>query len=245
MFLFKKKVREVVLVTSSASAFEYNKPDFVVKPDWLKNIMPSSRNVFDQVDANIKACYGINETFRKSIMLKAPEDIWIRMTDEGQNNDGMLYWNMVGELSKGTVHPDWQRGEFSRDRIHFKISTPWKGKGNFTVFQSEPMYHRKMSDEIRVAQGMIDWSMVPEFNVNLLVKKHSGEGYTDYCIKFDEPLCMFTPLTDDKVKIRHELLSEEEVRKFVDRSFFRPANVNTYNMLKKKKKESKCPFGFK
>lgn len=245
MFLFKKKVREAVFVTANASAFEYNKPDFAQKsiPDWLKNIKPVSRNVFEQQHANIKVCYGLNEFFRKSIMLNAVEDIWVRTLDDGE--DGYLMWQMVAEISGGTLHPNWQRGEFRSDCLHFKINPPWSVNAKFNVFQSAPMYHTKINPDFTLAQGIIDWSLVPDCNANFLIKKHVGDGHTDYCIKFDEPLCMFTPLTDEKVKIRHELLSEEEVRKFRFSKFFVATNSNSYNVLKKKKKQNECPFGFK
>lgn len=244
--MFWRKPKEIIFVTTEASAFEYAKPDFVRKnaPNWFKSIEPVGRNPLKDgaFAKNVRTCAGLQDLFRKSISIPSPEDIAFRVIkSEGEVS---AQWETTAGMVGVDYHPEDQRGSFESNAVHLKVVLPWQAKANFNVFETRPEYNDVQRQNMRVAAGIIDYSIVPAVNVNYFID-HPEEGEIhDHLIKFGESMAWMIPMTDDQVSIKYDLLTEEEMKRFRGRMFFRPSHTNSYRILKNKQIKPKCPFGF-
>jgi hypothetical protein len=220
--MFWRKPKEIVFATTESSAIEYARPDFVKKetPRWFKDIKPVGRNPLEVANQakNVRTCAGLQDLFARAISIPAPEDIAFRL--ENQDGEVQAQWENTAGMTSIDYHPEEQRGSFENQAVHLKVVLPWQAKANFDVFETRPEYSDIQRHNMRVAAGIIDYSIVPAVNVNYFIDHPAPGEAHNHLIKFGESMAWMVPMTDQKVKIHYELLSEEEMRRFRGRMFY-------------------------
>lgn len=236
MFFFKKK--EVVLdaFTFSEAVFKYAKVDTASKfyPEWWKNL-PKNKGVEFFPTPTMKTCDGIVNLYNTGFVIPLWSEISILV---GKQGTGKLTWQYADYCSDAIVHPNWQYDNYYpvAEYAHLKLTTPWRFICNRgTQFSwSQPTFSMKSFKDYVVLPGVVNYIFNRETNINLFFIRDKEEDKV-VNLEFNQPLVHLVPITDNKVKIKHHLISEDEYNKLqLTKRHFINSNKQLSNL--------KCPF---
>jgi hypothetical protein len=232
-------------------AYEYAKPDFAYKffPEWFVKLpkkikLPESK---DEKSDSIKSCLAFKKYYTSNnIIIPSPYNAVIKISSIEQS---LYEWTIKAlDSEKAVEHNRIQfEGFLQDDHQHLKFPNPWKFKTNkFINFMwTDPVWNRSNVLDYSILPGVVDYKYQVDAAINLIFK------YTEkpHSINFNlgEPLVMLTPLSDCNIKIKHHLLSKNEVlslgfvSKSVGENKYKDAK-KTIQAAEKRDAMKKCPF---
>jgi hypothetical protein len=213
--MFSKTV-DVVVETYLADVIENKIIEKATQPLAFKGIKqqttcPFSRFASKFTKPTIKSCDGVNALFEKSLIIKAPSEFYLKSEDATfqSQSPSRLYDIQYHQHDEIQVTPF----KFY-PKIMFPAFVQAKEDMQFLIHKAH--YHSKNS---RVyPSGIIKGSFCPNIIFEL-------EKNTEDFIEYLEPLLYLTVMTDKKIKVHYELITEQEFNrkklKFERRKFSR------------------------
>ena len=202
-------------------------------PDWWKSLPKGAPF------STMRQCEGFTELYKKSFVLPLWSDFDVSI--DGDH----FHWQYADNLSTAENHTKHQFGEWvSEDSIlQLKLNSPWRLRCDKEVFfqWSDVTWDKDRVFKYTTPTAIVEYKYQHAANVNLLFNK---ERVQELRLHHGTPLVFITPITEDKVVLKHHLVSASEMQE-IDTPH--PSMyVGRYAAAKKhaKKKESKCPFGF-
>jgi hypothetical protein len=237
LFFFKETPIEIIAyvkdVNNSIKEFSPIIPARECFPSWWKNTPSSSFN-WDNLNPKntVKSCPGIVQTLTSGFILPLWSDLALEYNDEQyrfqfSDNNTLL-----------SAHPDEQAPGFCEDYWKIKIHSPWIFSTPVRLLYTSPFYHNTSSS----LPFIVPPAIIPPVkelcgsNVFLFAKKQ--KELNKVLLKNGTPLLHIIPLTDKKVTIKCETLSESEYFKresiVCTKSFFN--NRGLKNLFRDKNK---------
>lgn len=202
-------------------------------PDWWKSLPK------DVPFPTMRQCAGFIDLYKKSFVLPLWSDLDVSI------DGNQFQWQYADNLSSAGNHAKNQFGEWiGEDSIlHLKLNSPWRLRCDKEVFfqWSDATWEEDRVFKYMTPTAIVEYKYQHATNVNLLFNK---ERVQEIRLHHGTPLVFITPITENKVVLKHHLVSESKMKE-IDTPF--PAvNVGRYMAARKhaKKKESNCPFGF-
>lgn len=150
---------------------------------------------------NIKHCSGINKFFDRTLLLNSWSDFYLKA------NDDFVEYLVPAQKYEITEHKQEQFRPLYEKMIAPKLVSPFIVKlptGTTTIF-TEAFYHykngRKYKD-FKIPSGVITHSYSPHV-IGMM------ESEKEVFINYLDPLAYLTIVTDKKIKINYELISNE------------------------------------
>jgi hypothetical protein len=170
-------------------------PKQIIKQKLRRSIEPHQQtdDLHPEPTTTIKTCPGIRSILKKSILLKAPCDIYITA-----KNDGNFSWYITPQMINDCMSIDWHSMQqldskninlFSNKfSIKFQFPIQITSKNNPYIFL-QPSYHNNVP--FTVVNGVIDddHTYGQLLNINVLFDIPVNEEYVDYVIPAGTVLC--------------------------------------------------------
>ncbi len=241
MFTFFHRRKKIVVdcFTSNGFAFEYAP---IVRgpkafPNWWTKLPFSDPEDIDfsLEKKNMRKCYGFLELYKRSIIIPSWTDIRFNVSPE----KGYTWLKSAGPdpIEHGKSQYE---GGFN-DYYHSKLTSPWmfKEKSGIHFLFTASTWNLENYDFL-IPPGILEFNVNCATNVNILMPKKKVD-YIFY-IPTNKPLIHLIPISDSKIEIRNHLIDSDEM----SRKFPAPATLRgIFPLLDMKRKEKKCPFGFK
>ena len=234
------KSREIVLnlYTQRPDIFHYAQWQRAAteKPDWWKSL----KSVKPTIDApfrgnTMKYCSGFNDLYRKAFIVPLWSEVLLGI---GKKDTSLWRYSFADKQSKIDCHPQFQRGTWlpETEYQHFKFNVPWMAECTHDIdfLYTSAEYQSEDPFQFMTLNGLVNYKSMLGTDVNVMFKR--GIEDQEILLQKDTPLAMVVPLTDKKVKIKHHLLSQDEM----DRKRFKGKPFLWFNNGYQKAK--KCPF---
>jgi hypothetical protein len=249
MFWFKKKQIVVDCFTTHRSVYELYKPDRAIKffPDEIKS-MP---NYYEDVDAStkitqtsgtIRKCIGLLDYYKTGFILPMWTDFICQPKTAVAKETAIAMVQLPFYYSS---HDRQQYPGMFEDYFHVKLSSPWlfreKTGVNFMWNSAIWNLHKNLK-QFTVVPAAVSYNYQSQTNINIFINKES-ENFT---INSGTPMVHITPISEQKVVIKHHLVDQDEYSKIGipdDFSKLRPERYLRW-IAEKQKAQSKCPFRF-
>ena len=241
MFFFKRKTIVLDCLTSDNSVYEFAKvsPTKNFIPKWWREIPLKDENNFAP-RMNMRFCAGFLDYFTTGFVIPLWSDLDVEVGPIGTEE---YAWQFSDQRSSADSHDPAQWGNFfsSKDFLHLKLHSPWylKTKKNVNFMWSEPTWNI-LSSGVRVLPGIVNYHHHHSTNTNLLLARTNISRL--YKLKFNTPLAHLTPLTEDKVVLKHHLVSKQETDRLEIPLLTFNASYYTRKVLRDSKAKNKCPF---
>lgn len=235
-FWFKRKKIILDCFTTDALTYDRYKPVRAGYhfPEWFKDLDPKQ--------SNLRGCIGFKEFFKNAISLS----LWTTL--QVQVDTVLKKWSWVsGNPIDVHQHNPSGYGNFLNPNMydHVKIVTPWLLKTNrYVQFGWVDSFWCRDNYNYVFPNAVVDYFYQHGTPINMFIRLH-GDPY-QFCIEAGQPLIFLIPLTEEKVKIKTHLVSEQEYSRYMDTEV-----LGLHKYLKRKKhtdkllsQQKKCPFGF-
>lgn len=237
LFFFKEKPIEIVAfikdIYNSIKEFSPIVPARDLFPDWWRNTPSSSFNWDNLQPVNTaKSCPGIIQSLTTGFIMPLWSDLAIQYSDSQYQYQFSDMQTMLSD------HPDYQSPNFCEDYWKFKIHSPWILNTPVKLMYTSPFYHNTSSS----FPFIIPPAIVPPIKhlcgtqVFIFAKKEQKLNRT--VLKSGTPLMHIIPLTESKVTIRCEVVSESEYSKKISIVGFKNSfnNRGLKNIFKNREK---------
>ena len=211
-------------------------------PDWWKSL-PNFDYDFENMRpvTNMRACMGMVDLYKNSCVLPLWTDLALKWDPIGGN----WAYNFADNITSGAIHQLAQRKGFKESHFHFKIDSPWKflSDKNTKFHMTDLYYNFPQQKNYDIMPGVVDYYYQTATNINILIRPSA----TKLIIKNNTPLYLIKPLSERKLKLKVEVLSDKDfyILKEKTRQFsFYKAYSNMKKFIQKNDEERKCPFGF-
>jgi hypothetical protein len=221
--MFSNNKINLTFYTQENSTFINEKPTFKSDhPEWskflkstFKNFDPRTNSSFDVATA--KNCPGINNVLNEGIKFKMWTDLKLRVHPSGLVEN--LPMAITFSIPPVVQHFEKQYEHIYQDnKTACKLNNPWIAKCNKDVkfLFMEPHYSTNFFREhnIQIAPGIIDFKYQSALNIHLIMEKRK-DPY-EILIPYGTPLMTLYPMTDKKIKINYELISDLEYKHIQD-----------------------------
>ena len=250
MFWFKKKEITVDCFTYNSTLIENFAIDQASKyyPKYFKDI-PKFANVKAITDPNysdsvmtvknatIKMCTGVTELFSNGFIIPAWHEFNIEVTPSGK----VVIPSQFPEMNSYEQHPRIQYGDsIYKDYTHIKLVSPWlvsESTGVKFSWNRCDWHRTDNAENFHALSAIIDFKYQNATHVNVFVKNGS-------IARFDagDPFVHLIPLSDQRVKIKHHLLTHDQWHQ--KRINYQLHNSYSNHRKLNYPKQGKCPFGF-
>lgn len=236
-----RRTETIKMYTSLSAAYEYARPDRASKfmPDWWRSLPKEADGVSPFPRATMKTCHGFVDMFSESIITPMWCDLAVIVGKRGTDN---IAWEFSNEKSHAEVHGSYQWGNYYRqeDYAHLKVVTPWvvQSDSNIKFMMTDPTYNKRSLGDYQVMPGNLEFKHQHSLNTNIFFNR--GNEDTRNIINFGDAFHMLTPLTEKRIKIKHYLVSHDEILKRQKSSLDFVSFTNAYT--KAKRAGSKCPY---
>jgi hypothetical protein len=156
-----------------------------------------------------KHCYAMQETFKNGLGIPLWADHTISLTPDGRANA-----MAPGKGKPGTQHPPPQfTGMLAPNALHFKFHSPWWLVANKPVhfWMCHPFYHQRDPFRYHAMPGSVEYRNQHSTNVNVTFRKPSAP--IDIQFNAGEMICYLIPMTDVRVDLVVEEVSEAEIER--------------------------------
>lgn len=216
--MFKSRRPSLTFYTSDNGFFINDKPSFKMDhPDWLRMIKKSFKifnphnSHYDEIPT-IKNCPGINYFMSEGIKFKLWADLKIRVNPSGEVDDLTYGIEMFRPFSQ---HDPLQFEHlYPQNKTAFKLHNPWIAKCNqdtkFLFVESHYSTNFFRENNMQIVPGIIDFKYQHSVNVHILIDKKE-EPY-DLFLPYGTPLFTLYPLSEKKINIDYELVTEEQLK---------------------------------
>lgn len=198
--MFNRTV-DIVVQTYLTDVLKKSIIEKATQPKQFKGIKSESACPFSKfaskfTKANIKTCNGVNNLFDKSLIIKSPSDFHFSSGEDSFQSSSPSSLFQVGEHP----HSEIQVTPFKfYPKIFFPAFIHSKNDVQFLLHKA--YYH---SNNKRVyPSGVIGGLFTPNIIFEL---ERNTEEFIDYM----EPLLYLTALTDKKIKVHYELITEQQ-----------------------------------
>ena len=254
-FFFKSKKIVLDCFTDNPFYYETARINHAIKylPEWWKKLPTNKEINYLSMDVNVKKstvknCPGFIDLYKKSLVIPHWNETRIKV-----NSDGTYDWLSSHETTIEN-HPRKQfDGWFLNAPLaQVKFVCPWfvRSKENLQLFFAEPLWNNENINDLRIIPGVVNTKYISELNINCLIEPNpKGERIINS--KPLTPLVFLITLPDERIELRHHLISSREKIKFTASHNFTNPNLlatkikNMDKIEELNKPESKCPFGFK
>jgi hypothetical protein len=227
--------------TGAAKLFPISKgTDYL--PSWWQKLPKSyvKQNEF-WPSPTMKTCQGLMNFYKESFIMPLWSDLIINVSDKSQ---ARINWQYADFQSNAVSHTqtEWDQWLSPKEYGHLKIVAPWllASKADVKFLVTDVSWNRNNFNDYFIPNGIFDFTKSVDPNVNIMIP--FNEKSRNISFTAGDPLVSLIPLTENKIKIKTHLVSEDE---FLSLSFPKISFVNMFvNIKKNSKKESKCPFGF-
>jgi hypothetical protein len=236
MHFFRRSKIHLDCFTSRRDVIEYAPVvnGMEVIPDWWKKLSkenPATQELFPT--ATMKTCVGMYDYYNKSVAMPLWSDLYININSKDDYN-----WKFSDHFSEGTIHNRRQyAGVLSNvDFGHLKIESPWlfSTKSDIHWLLSNPIYNQSCFGNYVMAQGLLNFSRQHATSLQLFLDASTPRNFV---MPFGS-VFLFTPMTDKKVVIHRQLISETQYE-----SKAAMARMITFiNKYKNQQKITKCPY---
>jgi hypothetical protein len=258
MFFFNKpSTKELVFMTAEEPVLEFASPRPLSKnsPEWWKNTAayyeggegptssPSSLPPGlkpKKLKKTVKHCYAIQEIFKRGIELPLWRDYFV-MVDQ----NGKAYPITPGNKPhSGDQHPEVQYPNLlAEDWVNFKFVSPWVAytKKPIHFYMNHPFYHWKNA-QFQTMPGVLEFYHQHTTNINTILRRPISQEGIPMAIEHEfacgDTMAYLMPMSEDKIKIRTELVSQSEMEKA------RRGHQVFFSAARKFRKENigGCPF---
>lgn len=242
LFKFPKKPIEMRLFTDNEAVFKFCRPQKAAHfiPEWWKR-MPKrfshdggelrSQNSF----TTMKTCAGIIDLYANGFIQPLWSDLRVDIAP-----DGAFKYQFADGVSSALDHTPHQMvgNPISHTHTHLKLESPWFGKedSNSKFLVCPPIWNGFGVEDICVPPGVVSYGRFLELNVNMFLKRAS-ETKT-YELNFGQPIAHFASLSDRPVKLKYELVSQQERIRLISQNGMRFFFEN-----RMRKAVKLCPYG--
>lgn len=210
-FFFRRPTVEVVALTEERYNFakEYTPVALAREklPSWWKNLTPGRFNWESMHgEANVKSCVGIIQQLTTGII--AP--MWSDLAIKAQGDD--YEWQYSDRTSRIDIHKNENAPGFYSNSIILKLVTPWVFKTDISFQVLDPFYHFTEPRPFIIPPGII----LPQkgyIKNNTFIFIQRSIDKQQIFIKRGTPLTQFVPLTEKKIKLKNEVITDSEFRK--------------------------------
>lgn len=192
---------DIVVHTHLVDIIEKRVIEKAAQPSAFRGIKQESECPFSKfaskfTKATIRSCDGANALFEKSLLVKSCADFHFEASDSSFN------WKSASRLFDVSAH-DHNQIQVTPFKFYPKIMYPAfiEAKNNVQLLLHKAYYHTK-NDRV-YPTGIVGGT----FNPNVIFEL---EPNTEDFIEYLEPLVYFTALTDKKIKLHYELITEQQ-----------------------------------
>lgn len=235
MIFIKNKTLHFDVFTSESNAYNFFAIEPAIKfmPEWWKKAKPTFE-VNDFVEhATIKTCTGLIDYYKTGFILPMWSDLALSLDGNSQ-----FRWQFADNKSVAISHPHEQWASYSDnlDLGHLKIVSPWrmKGKKDIKWLLKKPYWNFKPFEKWNIAEGMVDYSIVPDLNINVFFDLTEKAVLN---MSAGDPFCHLVPIADENIKLHKQLITDSEWHKLAYNQF---SFTNSYRKFASMAK--KCPF---
>jgi hypothetical protein len=216
MFLFKRSQLVIDFFSEAAPSLPLLAPDLAVKfiPSWWRAI-PKELSIDGQLypETTMRHCAGFLDYFSRSVIVPLWSDFVVEVGPVGTNLYRSQYADMRSVVSE---HPAHQRGSYlpPTHYQHLKLQGPWFAKTNTDVSWviSQPTWCFENPTELISPPGVIEFKHQHSLNINLFIPRTEDKNKT-VRLSAGQPLLCLTPMSDQRVVVRHHQASREELNK--------------------------------
>jgi len=215
-FFFKRSVVTLDCFTSNPTAYELSKPNHSAKfvPNWWRTIPPyyfQQNSVFQS--PTIKGCEGFKGLYAKGAIVPLWSDLMVEIGPKGTD---YYQWQFSDRCSDIVIHTPEQMGNYvdTQSVQHFKLGCPWTFKCDADIkwVWIDPVWNRLGKNDFTVLPAIVSFNKIAlQGNVNLFFYREENPKVMK--INHGEPIFQLVPLTEKKLKIKHHLVSEQEMQK--------------------------------
>ena len=182
-------------------------------PDWMKKI-PTVKNIKTINDynnvrrQNVKQCVGILKTFQKGLVIPLWSDLIIETTE---NNYKYQFSDRISEIVE---HTNQAPGFYENYQI-LKVKSPWllKFSKNMDIIICQPFYMTNHELPYIIPYG-INETLNNYCLTNFFLFCKRTEN--NFVIKQGTPMLHIIPLTEKKIKLKIEVLSDSDYLKIMN-----------------------------
>jgi hypothetical protein len=195
------------------------KPDYAAKffPEWWKDL-PRMKTIIEHGPNNtertataptIKNCPGVMDYYKNGFIIP----LWCdHLFEVGKINTDYLRVVPVDQKYSNTKHPVDQRGNYLPENkfTHIKLESPWFLKTNKKVnfMWIKPSWNFDNPNDFIQPPSVIEFYHQHATNVNIFFER-KAETYK-LLLNAGIPVGHFIPISDDRIEIKHHLLSDLE-----------------------------------
>jgi hypothetical protein len=200
------------LYTSDPAIFKYSKWENAnnKKPAWWKNLLSTKGRYHG--DVNMKHCSGFNDLYTKAISIPMWCDFRADIPAMGPGGLNFEFANPKACLDQ---HPESQRNGFlpEIEYTHMKLASPWLAtcKEPVQFMMTNAFWDTSQPFEYYVPNGVLNFKHQSSANINMFVKKSLVPN--ELFIEQGTPIALLVPLTERKVVLKYNLVSQEELYK--------------------------------
>jgi len=242
MFFFcRPKPLTVHLFTAREDVFLHAKPQKAINyfPEWVKQI-PKANFPEDQSEPlkkklTIKSCPAFANLYSKGFMFPLWSDLNVEVSGDSwryQFFDGASYAESHSS-SQIAYSP------FEENYIQLKLNNPWAyiSDADVDMLFTPPSWNNFGFGDVIVAQGAYSpYRFFSRANINLFFKKQPERAI--YQLFFGHPLVHVVPVTERKLILKHELVTESEFSRRHAANGLHLFGQNRFKRLRKL-----CPHG--
>ncbi|NBW33981.1 MAG: hypothetical protein EBR30_02890 [Cytophagia bacterium] len=211
--VFKFLEKPIVIKSILPERYAYVKDLFPIQPSY--NFIPTHwkntpKSHFDwekmSSQTTVRSCFGILGTFTNGFILPLWSDLAIRI------RDNHLSATFSDDMSSISLHANTQFPDFYEDHLFLKIVSPWIFCGNkdFNITLVDPFYTQKNLKPYIIPYAVTSsLNKIMNTHFFIFVKKENNK----ILIKSGTPMAHILFLTDKKVKIEAEVVSDDEYNK--------------------------------
>jgi len=189
--------------TSRPDVYEYSQisksTDYL--PAWWKKLPASKCPVTGELNSQrtMKSCPGFTDFFKNSYTLP----LWSDLKLAALEND--WGYQFADEQSVVETHDTAQYEGFMPEAQHFKILSPWKLVCNKPIKWAfvAPTWHDL---DAKILSGVVDYYYQNATHINLFLNRPK-----EIILPLHTPLAHLIPLTEEKIELRHHLVSYNEL----------------------------------
>ena len=207
-------------------------------PSWFKNLKrsgeewskPNSMELLPEL--TMKSCPGIIDVFKNSWVLPLWSDLRILVGAVGTDHYNIAF---ADNRSVVEVHDDYQYVGLTdkTKHQHVKLANPW-------LFISEsplkwawlpPSWHTLDYETVEFLSAITEFKSQHSAHVNLFIRRLQNEK--SLTLPFGLPLVYLVPLTELPVRVKHHLVSTDELRALEAKSVCRLKFLNDFSLKKR------------
>lgn len=204
-------------------------------PKWWKDLSSYSTNdILQKGDSvlNMKRCYGFNELYKKSFIVRNTSDLSIKIFHDKCTFIGLSDRNPE-------IHPKSQYGNGFPNHNHIKLILPWilTEKIGIKVLFFSPEFNLD-NYNIKILPGIVDLSLPTAIHVNIMIPVKKDIKPDNIILPIGLPIYQFIPLIEENVEIKNHLISVDDFYT----KYYKQRSYKRYDELIRLAKENKCPF---